>query len=747
MNMNVSNSSIPPEFTDQELFDRYQFVRESPGVAISLIVILLLAGLIGTCGNVLILLALCVMKNMKSLESIFIANLAISDMYVTLVADTMSIVAKLEGENFFNLYPGLCQFIAYGCTMSCVNSLGTIALMSFNRYVYICHNRYYNKIFKKYTCVMMCVSLYCVGLLLVLLNLAGIGDHSFDRKSLECIWDRMATYYYTVAFSVTLVWIPVVVTGFSYLNIYITVTKSTKRINKHQTREQPSTSSIKLARTLFIIYAVFATCWIPYALIIVVDRHDTFSHEAHLYVTVFAHLHPSINWLVYYFTNTKFRHAFDKIAGLHRVFGIFRQSPTEDVNSSRVLSTSDSQAKQKMTSIATLSSGDELSSRSAPQENMESAISKIMNISNHSIPPEFTDQGVFDRYQFVTESPGVAISLIIILLLAGLIGTFGNVLILLAICVMKNMKSLESIFIANLAISDIYVTIVADTMSIVAKLEGENFFNLYPGLCQFIAYGCTMACVNSLGTIGLMSFNRYVYICHKRFYTKIFKKYTCVMMCIWLYCVGLLLVLINLAGIGDHSFDRKSLECIWDRMATYYYTVAFSVTLVWIPVVVTGFSYLNIYITVTKSSKRINKHQTREQLSTSSIKLARTLFIIYAVFTVCWIPYALLVVLDRHDTFSHEVHLYITVFAHLHPSINWLVYYFTNSKFHQAFDKIVGLHRVCGIFIRATTESVESSEAHTPRTSDSQAKQNMVKKTTFSTLPSSDKLSSGDDTR
>lgn len=366
MNLSNDTTSAIPGFSDPGLFDRYQFLTESPGVAISVIVILLLAGLVGTCGNILILLALCVMKNMKSLESIFIANLAISDMYVTLVADGMSIVAKLEGENFFSLYPGLCQFIAYGCTMSCVNSLGTIALMSFNRYIFICHHQYYDKIFKKPTCILMCLSLYSVGLLLVLLNLAGIGDHSFDRKSLECIWDRMATYYYTVVFSVTLVWIPVLVTGFSYLNIYIMVTKSTKRMKKHQVRDQPSKSSISLARTLFIIYAVFATCWIPYALIIVVDRNDTFPHEAHLYVTVFAHLHPSINWLVYYFTNTKFRRAFDKIAGLHRVFGLCRRQPPESIDSTGVLSTSDSHPKNKNTSLATMSSGDDFPNKDIP---------------------------------------------------------------------------------------------------------------------------------------------------------------------------------------------------------------------------------------------------------------------------------------------------------------------------------------------------------------------------------------------
>ena len=267
---------------------------------------------------------------------------------------------------------GLCQAIAYVCTIACVNSLGSITLMSFNRYILICHHEYYDKIFKRPTCIAMCMFLYMTGLTLVLLNLAGIGDHSFDRKSLECIWDRMATYYYTVVFSVTLVWIPVVVTGFSYLNIYVTVRRSTKRMNQHHAREKPSKSSINLARTLFIIYAVFATCWIPYALIIVVDRNDTFPHEAHLYVTVFAHLHPSINWLVYYFTNTKFHNAFDRIAGLHRVFGICRRHPPESVDSSGVMSGSESQVKNKITSFATMSSGDELSVEDTTKGNGES---------------------------------------------------------------------------------------------------------------------------------------------------------------------------------------------------------------------------------------------------------------------------------------------------------------------------------------------------------------------------------------
>lgn len=218
---------------------------------------------------------------------------------------------------------GLCQAIAYVCTIACVNSLGSITLMSFNRYILICHHEYYDKIFKRPTCIAMCMFLYMTGLTLVLLNLAGIGDHSFDRKSLECIWDRMATYYYTVAFSVVLVWIPVTITGIFYIKIYITVRKSTKKITE-VTCTNHNLKSIKLARTLFFIYLIFSCCWIPYALIIVIDRNDTFPYEPHLLLTAFGHLHPSINWLIYYFTNTKFHKAFNELVKLDKFFHLFK---------------------------------------------------------------------------------------------------------------------------------------------------------------------------------------------------------------------------------------------------------------------------------------------------------------------------------------------------------------------------------------------------------------------------------------
>jgi hypothetical protein len=63
----------------------------------------------------------------------------------------------------------------------------------------------------------------------------------------------------------------------------------------------------------------------------------------------------------------------------------------------------------------------------------------------------------------------VAIPILIILVIAAILGSFGNILILIAIFTTKNLQRLECIFMANLATSDIYVTLFADPLSIVGK--------------------------------------------------------------------------------------------------------------------------------------------------------------------------------------------------------------------------------------------------------------------------------------
>lgn len=100
-NVEVSNvTAFVPNFqenlSEKEAYGRHEFILTKPLTAIPTIAILSLASFIGTAGNVLTLLAIASSKNLRNVESIFIVNLAISDLYVTMIADPMSIVGKYD---------------------------------------------------------------------------------------------------------------------------------------------------------------------------------------------------------------------------------------------------------------------------------------------------------------------------------------------------------------------------------------------------------------------------------------------------------------------------------------------------------------------------------------------------------------------------------------------------------------------------------------------------------------------------
>ena len=72
-----------------------QFVfKVKPWIPILSLVILSLASLIGTGGNVLILLAVSTHRKLREGMSAFFINLAVSDLLVTTIADPMSAIGK-----------------------------------------------------------------------------------------------------------------------------------------------------------------------------------------------------------------------------------------------------------------------------------------------------------------------------------------------------------------------------------------------------------------------------------------------------------------------------------------------------------------------------------------------------------------------------------------------------------------------------------------------------------------------------
>ena len=71
-------------------------------------------------------------------------------------------------------------------------------------------------------------------------------------------------------------------------------------------------------------------------------------------------------------------------------------------------------------------------------------------------------------HELVTVKPWLGVPCVTLLCFASVVGTFGNVIIIVVMSLRKS-NSVESIFMINLALSDLYVTIVADPMSVVGE--------------------------------------------------------------------------------------------------------------------------------------------------------------------------------------------------------------------------------------------------------------------------------------
>ncbi len=91
--------------------------------------------------------------------------------------------------------------------------------------------------------------------------------------------------------------------------------------------------------------------------------------------------------------------------------------------------------------------------------------------------------------------------------------------------------------------------------------------------------------------------------------------------------------------------------------------------------------------------KRAKERKAKGKEMRSELRLARTLFIVFIVFCVCWTPYALVCLIDRYDKAPKWYYAFSILLAHASSTLNSLLYAVTNKGFRDAYK--VFLKRVC----------------------------------------------------
>ena len=176
---------------------------------------------------------------------------------------------------------------------------------------------------------------------------------------------------------------------------------------------------------------------------------------------------------------------------------------------------------------------------------------------------------------------------------------------------------------------------------------------------------------------------------------------------LWVTCT--LLELPNYFHWGGHAFDPKTMACSYDRTANYSYTLFFVLVTIGPPLATVAVCYLKVFLHVRKSRKRIekaggnittgksdtNRASTKgvsrepSTFTSSEIQLAKTLFIIYVAFLICWAPYAVVVLVDMHDTWPKVVYVVAIQMAHTNSSLNSIIYAACNRDFRTGYRMVL----------------------------------------------------------
>ena len=281
------------------------------------------------------------------------------------------------------------------------------------------------------------------------------------------------------------------------------------------------------------------------------------------------------------------------------------------------------------------------------------------------------------------------------------IGSIGNILIIGALFVHKRLRVLGNVFIGNLALADLCVSVIINPFSVVGVLRG-NFFQTNPKVCDAVGALCIISCTCSIWSIAAIALNRYTAICHRLMYPKIYNRHTItfIVASLWGYCV--MLDLPNFLGWGQHAFDPRAYYCAYDYTANYGYTAYLIVLGFWLPMCLVSFCYLRILLFARRSKKRLKdlsancdgyKNGKNSRIRTTDLRLLKSLASIWVMFMLMWTPYASIVLFDVSGKWPQWFFVLSIALAHTNSSINSVLYAATNKHFREGYMVLV--RRVC----------------------------------------------------
>ncbi|XP_058478769.1 trace amine-associated receptor 13c-like [Solea solea] len=283
-----------------------------------------------------------------------------------------------------------------------------------------------------------------------------------------------------------------------------------------------------------------------------------------------------------------------------------------------------------------------------------------------------------------------AVVIFILLSFVSLLTVFLNLLVIISISHFKQLQTPTNLLLLSLAASDFLVGLLMCFQIMLI----DGCWLLSDRVCvtyQYLAYIITAA---SVGTMVLISVDRYVAICDPLLYsTKItMKRVKICIALIWFWSFAF-----QTMNLGDNLIEPGRYNtCIGECIIAVNYIAGLADLILnfIVPVTVIVVLYTRVFVVAVSHARAMRSQIAAVTLVTvkkSEIKAARTLGVVIVVFLLCFLPFFCVTVGGEDTVINFSTAAFVIFMIFLNSCLNPIIYAFFYPWFRKSVRLIITL--------------------------------------------------------